>query len=354
MAVISLNLKYEPPAEIRESYTETVHRWLVSAAHGGREGAALAATETAARWWGLGLASANVTPSEIALAGITPSVLDAIGRGLCRYGESLHVIDVRAGRVMLTPCAQWTVFGSDDPASWMYLCTLNGPSTARTLKLPSASVVHCRYSPHPSRPWAGRSPLTLALTTAKVAGLLETATAGELNFTQQQVLTPRRNQGDYAPVDTLAPDTIQKIVSAFAENVGTGAFVIPADVTAQRLGPDPPDSFAPLRTGLENSILSACGLPPALVAASGIGTAMREAFRQVLHSLLKPLGAIVVEELQAKLHPEAALSFDALRAGDITGSARAFGSLVTAGLTPQSAAEIVGLDNVEVSEAEVL
>ena len=88
-----------------------------------------------------------------------------------------------------------------------------------------------------------------------------------------------------------------------------------------------------------------CGIPPALVAERGTGTAMREAFRQVLHSLLKPLGALVVEELQAKLHPDAALSFDSLRAGDITGSARAFGSLVTAGLTPQSAADIVGFDN---------
>ena len=36
---------------------------------------------------------------------------------------------------------------------------------------------------------------------------------------------------------------------------------------------------------------------------------MREAFRQVLHSLLKPLGSLVVEEIQAKLHPDAALDF---------------------------------------------
>ena len=77
---------------------------------------------------------------------------------------------------------------------------------------------------------------------------------------------------------------------------------------------------------------------------------MRESFRQLLHGLLKPLGAILAEELREKLHPEANLSFHALRAGDITGSARAFGSLVTGGLTPQSAAEIVGLDDVEVSE----
>ena len=191
--------------------------------------------------------------------------------------------------------------------------------------------------------------MQMAVDTARAAGLLETATAGELNFTQQQVLTPRRNQSDYGLADSLTPETIQKIVAAFSSHVSTGAFVIPADVQAQRLGPEPPDSFALLRDRLEHSILSLHGIPPALVAARGTGTALRESFRQVLHSLLKPLGALVVEELQAKLHPAAALSFDALRAGDITGSARAFGSLVTGGLTPQSAAAIVGLDDVEVS-----
>ena len=336
--------------EVRESYTDLAVSRLVAAAAGVGDGSALAAIETAARWWGFGLASATVKPSNIALAAITPSVLDLIGRALCRSGESLHMIDVRGGRLTLTPTASWTVSGTDDPASWRYRVTLSGPDTSRTITLPAASVLHIRYAPHPSRPWAGRSPVRLAIDTARVAGLLENATAGELSFSQKQVLTPRRNQGDYAPVDSLAPDTIQKIVSAFAEHVSSDAFVIPADVTAQRLGPEPPDSFALLRDRFENSILAMCGLPPALVAARGTGTAMREAFRQVLHSLLKPLGAILGEELREKLHPEAALSFDALRAGDITGTSRAFGSLVTAGLTPQSAAEVVGLDNVDVRE----
>ena len=309
------------------------------------DGSALAALETASRLWGAGLASASVKPDNVALRSVSPVVLDSIGRSLCRAGESLHVISVRDGRVMLTPCAQWTVQGDPEPASWIYLCNLNGPSTATAITLPGESVLHVRYAPHPSQPWKGRSPVQLAIDTARAAGLLEAATAGELNFTQKQVLSPRRNQGDFAPVDTLTPDTIQKIVSAFSEHVASDAFVIPADVTAQRLGPEPPDSFALLRDRFENSILAMCGIPPALVAERGTGTAMREAFRQVLHSLLKPLGALVVEELQAKLHPDAALSFDSLRAGDITGTSRAFGSLVTAGVTPKSAAGIVGFDD---------
>ena len=336
-------------AEIRESYTDAVVARLMASASGASDGSALAAIEVSARVWGSGLASATVKPDNVALRSVSPSILDAIGRSLCRSGESLHVIDVRSGRVTLTPVGSWTVLGNDDPASWMYRVALSGPSTSRTITLPSESVLHVRYAPHPSRPWVGRSPMQMAVDTARAAGLLETATAGELNFTQQQVLTPRRNQSDYGLADSLAPETIQKIVAAFSTHVSTGAFVIPADVQAQRLGPEPPDSFPLLRDRLENSILALHGIPPALVAARGTGTAMRESFRQVLHSLLKPLGAILAEELQAKLHPDAALSFDALRAGDIVSTSRAAGSLVKAGYTPASAAAVVGLDGIEVS-----
>ena len=347
--MIALGLKYEPRPEVRESYTDTVIARLVAASSGVGDGGALAAIETASRWWGSGLASATVKPDNLALKSVSPLVLDAVGRALCRSGESLHVIAVSGGRVRLIACGSRTVSGSDDPSTWRYRVTLSGPDSTRSITLDAASVLHVRYAPDPSRPWAGRSPVQLAVDTARVAGLLETATAGELGFTQTQMLTPRRSAGDFGVADSLTPDTISKIVTAFAEHVHTGAFVLPADVTPQRLGPEPPDSFADLRDRFENSILSMCGLPPALVAARGTGTAMREAFRQVLHSLLKPLGAILAEELREKLDPDAELSFDSLRAGDITGTSRAFGSLVTAGLTPQSAAAIVGLADVEVS-----
>ena len=337
--------------EVRESYTDQVIARIMASASGASDGGALAAIETAARWWGSGLASASVKPDTPALKSVSPTILDSIGRALCRSGNSLFAIAVRGGRVTLTPAASWSVHGDDLAASWLYRVTLNGPDSTRVVTLPSASVLHIRYSPHPSRPWAGRSPLQLGAATARAAALLETATSEELNFTQSQMLTPRRAAGDYGVAETLNPDTIQKIVSAFSDHMNTGAFVIPADVTAQRLGPAPPDSFPLLRDRLENSILAMHGIPPALITPTGNAGAMREGFRQLLHGLIKNLGALVVEELQAKLDPAAALSFDALRAGDIAGSARAFGSLVTGGLTPQSAAKIVGLDDVEVSAA---
>ena len=335
--------------EVRESYTDQVVARMLAASTGVGDGGALAAIETAARWWGLGLASATVKPSNLALASITPSVLDTIGRALCRSGESLHVIDVRGGRVALTPTASWSVHGSDNPSTWFYRVNLSGPDSTRTVTLPQTSVLHVRYAPSPDRPWAGRSPVALAIDTARAAGLLEKATAGELGFTQTQMLTPRRAAGDYGVAESLAPDALEKIVAAFASHVNTGAFILPSDVVPSRLGPEPPDSFPLLRDRLENAMYAMMGIPPALVAAQGTGTAMREGFRQVLHSLLKPLGAIIAEELREKLDPAAALDFSELRAGDIVGTSRALGSLVKAGLTPQAAAAIVGLDDIEVS-----
>ena len=144
--------------EVRSSsYTDQAVSRLISLASGATgDGSALGAIETAARWYGLGLASATVTPSTSALRAITPSVLDTVGRSLCRFGESLHVIDVRSGRVSLTPCGSWTVHGNDDPASWTYRVTLSGPDATRTVTIPAESVLHVRY-PDPARPWIGRS-----------------------------------------------------------------------------------------------------------------------------------------------------------------------------------------------------
>ena len=337
--------------EVRSSnYTDQVIAQIMASATGASDGGALAAIETAARWWGSGLASASVSPVNSALSAVSASVLDGIGRGLCRAGESLYAISVRNGAVALTPASAWEVRGSDDPTSWRYTVTLSGPDTTRMVTLPADSVLHVRYAPPPNRPWAGRSPMQMAADTARAAGLLEHATSEEMTFTQKQLLSPRRNQGDFGMADSMSPDQLTKIVEAFAAYTGSGAFIVPGDLEPRRLGPDPPATFPDLRDRLEHSILSMHGVPPALVAPGGTGTAAREAYRQILHGLIKPIGALVVEELREKLDPKAALSFDSLRAGDIVGSARALGSLVkSGGLTPQSAAHIVGFDDVEVS-----
>ena len=180
--MIDIAKLFRRKAEVRESYSDAVIAQIMSAASAASDGSALAAIETASRLWASGLASASIKPDNVALRSVSPVILDTIGRSLCRSGESLHVIDVRNGMVTLTPASAWQVHGTDDQSSWRYTVTLSGPDTTRMVTLSADSVLHVRYAPHPSRPWAGRSPMMMAADTARAAGLLEVATAGELNF----------------------------------------------------------------------------------------------------------------------------------------------------------------------------
>ena len=107
----------------------------------------LAAVEASARLWGSGLASATVKPDNLALQAITPTILDSIGRNLCRVGECLFMIDVRQGKVSLTPCGQWTVHGNDDPGSVGFISAypFSGPDSTRMITLPS-EIQFCTIS----------------------------------------------------------------------------------------------------------------------------------------------------------------------------------------------------------------
>ena len=78
------------------------------------------------------------------------------------------------------------------------------------------------------------------------------------------------------------------------------------------------------------------------------GTAAREAYRRFLHGTVAPLGRIVARELAEKLDtPGVALNFDALFAADLSGRARAFGSLVQGGMDIDRAAGLAGLLDAE-------
>ena len=98
--------------------------------------------------------------------------------------------------------------------------------------------------------------------------------------------------------------------------------------------PNPPASEVALFTAANLEVLACCGVPPSLAAAGAEGTAQREAFRRFLHLCVAPLARLVEAELSDKLDGEVSLSFDGLFAGDLSGRARAFQSLVGGGWTP--------------------
>ena len=116
-----------------------------------------------------------------------------------------------------------------------------------------------------------------------------------------------------------------------------------SDWVPKRLGANPPSSLVDLRSQTAEHVLAACGVPPALLGRSD-GTLARESFRQMIHGAVRPVAALIVEQLAEKLDtPGLAFSFESLQASDISGRARAFGSLVQAGMDPAQAEIVAGL-----------
>ena len=114
------------------------------------------------------------------------------------------------------------------------------------------------------------------------------------------------------------------------------------DWQAKRLGMNPPESEIMLRSDVGMSILSACGIGVELVSRAE-GSSGREAWRRLLHGTIDPAARIVAQELSEKLETDVSLDLSSLHASDISGRARAFASLVSAGLPISEAVSVTGL-----------
>ena len=89
---------------------------------------------------------------------------------------------------------------------------------------------------------------------------------------------------------------------------------------------------------------AACGVPAVLFDGGGDAAAKREGWRLFLHGSVQPLATILAVELGAKLDaPRLALTFDRLFASDLQGRARAYQSMVKAGMDRSRAATLAGL-----------
>ena len=111
---------------------------------------------------------------------------------------------------------------------------------------------------------------------------------------------------------------------------------------SERFGADPPASLVELVDVSSREIYAACGFNSALWGGSQAAS-VREAWRLALFGVLAPLGRLVESELKAKLDDEVSLSWQELRASDLSGRARAFQSMVGGGMDISKAIAVAGL-----------
>ena len=333
--------------EHRESATDAIVSALIAQAGGSSvppSVEALGAVEAAAGLWSRAFASASVEPSTPVTNALTPSVLASIGRGLAVRGEVLFVLDVDDG-VSLTQASSWKVSGGTRPGSWRYALELPLPSGGVVKRsLPAEAVIHLRYATRPGKPWVGVSPLGMASETQALATWIERRLAEETSTSTSYVLPlPEGGDVDALKTDNKAGRGRLHIVDTTAGGWGEGTASAPRqDWGTKRLGANPPESLGKLRSDVKNDIFGVYGIPSSI---HGTGGSARESYRQFLSSTIQPLAKLAVEELSDKLNtPTLAFGFGELRAADITGRARAYASLVGAGMDTTKAASITGLE----------
>ena len=335
------------------SYTDTLVDLIVTRASGDTAKAtATGALEAASGIVARAFAAAEVSGPPELTGALTPSLLSMVGRALIRQGEFVAAINVKDGRVTLTPAADWDVTGGHDPDGWNYRLNLAGPSRSTTRpRTPASAVIHLTYSRDPARPWRGVGPIESASLAGRLSAETLAALADESSGARGQLL-PVPTDGQDPTVEQLRAD-IRKLKgqTALVETTqagwGEGRSGAPQrDWQPNRIGANPPAPLVQLHDTASREVLAAVGVNPALFSA-GDGTAAREAWRQLLFGVVAPLGRIVQEELQAKLETEITISWEELRASDLSGRARAFQSMVGGGMDVAKAASLAGLMDAE-------
>lgn len=357
MSIWDVFRKPEPERlETRESrpFTDAVVSALEASANArGGESSAIAALETAAGLYSRAFAGADVQAADRVRQAVRPDVLALIARDLIRRGESVHLVDVdRTGTLSLYPAGSWDVRGNWRESSWFYRLDLFGPSGNITRYVPGASVIHCRYSVDPARPWSGVGPLSWSSLTSKLAGNLENRLSEEAGGPVAHLLPIPADGGDGDDETDLLSDFKSDIRNAKGTTVvvettaagwGEGTEQAPRhDYRTERIGADPPDTLSTLRSDAGLSVLAACGVPAALILDSD-GTAQREASRRWLSTGLQPVADLVALELSDKLETDVSLDFSQQFLHDLQGRATSFQKLIAGGVPVNDALVTAGL-----------
>ena len=302
------------------------HLSAIAAGEGGTA-RALAVAETCAGLWERCMAAATVGPDIPALRSLSPPLLAVIGRALASRGEFVGAIEIAEGMATVTPAATWDITGAASPSGWLYRLDLTGPTSTRTMTLPSAAVVHVRTGASVETPWQGRSPLARSPLTAKLAARVDKALEKDARVPVGRIFTLEGPSPDQR--DTVKASIVKGGLTVI-DQLGRGEQLPSARWSPVDYGPAPDQWSVSLRGDLIVEVLSAFGVPPALYATAGDGSGQREAWRRFWAGTMQPLARMLEHELRAKLDPRAAVTLDALRASDEDGRSRAVARRVQA------------------------
>ena len=299
-----------------------------------------AAREIAAGILGRAFASATIEGDDLGV--LSPSLLMMAGRRLVTHGEFTALLAGPPFR--LIPAATVSVRGGNDRARWTYLLTLNGPSDSRSAWYLDSEVIHVAVNADPFSPWRGRSAFELAKLSADTMTYAERSARDESKVASARIGVVATTDAEQRRAFEL---TLQRggasAITTAANPVGPTGIEPSSRYSPGVQHPDPTAGHVQLRRDTLYDLCASAGIPPSLVDSRSDGSARRESYRQLLHTVIQPMARVAVAELREKLGTDIRLTFKRLAAGDLAARTRAYKQLVESGVAPDSAMAIVQL-----------
>ena len=308
---------------------------------------AVAAVEIVAGRVARQFSEARVIGPRVAAQTLTPIVLATIGRSLIERGESLHWLDVgRAGDSILLPAEPyWDIQGGANPNTWWIRAEISGPTAINTIQQPRAAWLHVLSSIDPVCPSRGVSALRRAHISSEAARIAEDALRRELRMPAKAVIPQARG---------IKQDDINRLRAEFEKRADqlmmpittqSGPSTQPqTDWKVHRLTPEPSDGLVKAAAETQGRVIALLGGHPALAGgASASGAPSREARKQLMDVLVRPLGAIVSAAASMLFESPVSLMWDAQDDVRLV-RARTFSEMIKNGAPGDVAAKIAGMD----------
>ncbi len=324
----------EAPAETRADIGDSIEEWALERAAGApADLRRLSVAEACAGVYGRAFAAARVEGAD----GLTPGLMDLIGRALLFHGEFIGAILADG---MIAPASSADVMGrSPDPREWGYRLYVPSPyAGSEQVLAPADAVLHVRVGGTIGTPWRGRSPLKGAMSDAELALAGDLALKGESAIKSYAMLSIDRE--DKASV---AAEFLGVLADRIKNSPNGRTFFAPERLQTDRVKPDPPASIDAARRTSAEGVAAAAGVPTNLLRGDGDGAASRESYRRLVRATIEPLGRILADEASLKLGRPVSLDFAALRASDTAMQARAADALGRLGVPTREALYIAGL-----------
>ena len=332
-----------PFLETREQvYSDAIIRQIIEQAAGDDSSLdpnSTSAARTGARLLAGSLSAGEVSPDPLADT-LNPKILWEIGEALFYHGEAVYLVgrDLRLRRAY-----SWDISGGH--SDWAYKLQIGGADQEQEEVVGEGRVFHPRINVDPALPHQGRgfmgltglSGLTLAACERSLGNEIK-APSGRLIVHPESMQKPAL-QTLTGKLKTLAGRST--LVPAMSNFVGTGRNNVSPGWISIRFGGDPPDSIVKVRNDLHRHCLGSCGISTPLYEPKD-ATSSREALRQYLHTVVRPISRVVLTEAREKLLPDAAMDFTGLQAADVQGRARSLAALVKAGVALDEALRLTG------------